>query len=206
MKRKFSQLAPLTLVAALLVAAATAKAQPTEGKDFYVGTSLGATAVKAKGLDVDNNGRATARASAGLFAGARLGSLPVGAGLPVYVEAGYQGIGRHQVPYKMAGGGVSDLTIRGHSLYLASKVDLPLSEQFAVYGKLGVSRNTVDGSTPAQQAPIAIDGSRTSALVGVGAQYRLVSGLILRAEFTSLGKTSRNSDGAAASVGVAYAF
>ena len=195
----------LSLTLALLSAASRARAQADTSKNFYIGTTQGVAAVKADKFDVDSDRRGDARPSAGLFAGARLGQLPIGAGLPVFAEAGYQQIARHKVGYKTAGG-TTDLTTRGHSLYLAGKLDIPITSGFALYGKLGVARNTVDGSTPAGQTVIDIDGSRTSALVGFGAQYCFDNGLMLRGELASLGKTSKNSEGAAATFGVAYAF
>ena len=201
-----SRIGQLSLTLALLSAASGAQAQADASKNFYIGSTLGVAAVGADKFDFDSD-RAVRdqRPSAGLFAGARLGQLPIGAGLPVFAEAGYQQIARHTVRYKAAGG-TTDLTTRGHSLYLAGKLDIPITAGFALYGKLGVAHNKVDGSTPAGRPAIDIDGSRTSALVGFGAQYHFDNGLMLRGELASLGQTSKNSKGSAATFGVAYAF
>ncbi len=159
----------------------------------------------AKDYDTDRNETGSGRPSAGVFAGVRLFDLPVGKGWPVGVEVGYQDISSHTIPYRI-NGSTTDLTARGHSTYVALKVAAPLSERVSLYGRLGASRNVVDGNTPAGQTPIDIDGRHTGALAGFGAEFQLTSNLALRAEATSFGRGSANSRVGGISAGLAVGF
>ena len=196
-------LTPRRALPVLLLAAAAAQAAPE--RDFYVGTTIGATAIKPDDHDAKTSQNAEARASLGLFAGARLGALPIGDGWPVYAEVGWQDIARHKVTYHVPGGS-SELTARGHTAYAAAKMSVLNTGNFSLYGKLGVARSSVTASTPAGQPPIPISGSHTGLLVGFGAQYDFDNRISLRGELTSFGKTSAKSTGAGLSMGVAYRF
>jgi OOP family OmpA-OmpF porin len=193
----------LTLLLAALAAAPLAHAAPEQ--DFYVGASLGAAAVVPDGASADTGRRGSGLASPGLFAGARLGTLPIVDGWPVHAELGYQNVARHTLGYRVANSS-TDLTARGHSLYAAVKVDAPLTAQFSLYGKLGLARNSVDGSTPAGQPVIDIKGSHSGLLTAFGVQYAFANNLTLRGELASYGKSSANSKLATANVGLAYRF
>lgn len=201
---KFNQLTQTCILSTLLLSAA-AKAQAPAETDFYVGTSIGAMVIAPNDYKANESQNAEARASAGLFAGARLGALPLGGGLPVFVEVGYQDIGRHRVSYKVADGS-SDLTARGHSAYAAAKVHFWNPGNFSLYGKLGVARSSVTASTPAGQSAIPINGNGTGLLVGLGGQYDFDNRVSLRGEFTSYGKSSSKSSAGGLSLGVAYRF
>jgi OOP family OmpA-OmpF porin len=194
------------LAAALgLSAFALSTAHAADAGRFYVGVTAGVAAVIADDFDTDRNERGSGRPSAGVFAGLHLFDLPVAKGWPVAVELGYQDISRHRIPYRVSGG-TTDLTARGHSTYLALKVAAPIAERVALYGRLGSARNVVDGSTPAGQTPIDIDGRRTGVLTGFGGEFRLLPNLDLRAEVTGFGRSSRNSHAGGVSAGVALSF
>ena len=201
---KFNQFTQTCLLSTLLLSAA-AKAQAPADKDFYVGTSIGAMVIVPNDYKDSESQATQARASAGLFAGARLGALPLGGGLPVFVEVGYQDIARHTVSYQIANG-TSDLTARGHSAYAAAKVHFWNPGDFSLYGKLGVARNSVSASTPAGQSAIPINGNGTGLLVGFGGQYDFDNRVSLRGEFTSYGKSSSKSSAGGLSLGVTYRF
>lgn len=180
-------------------------AQADDGPRFYIGITAGVAATVAKDYDTDKNETGSGRPSAGVFAGVRIFDLPVGKGWPVAAEVGYQDITSHTIPYRV-GGGTTDLTARGHSSYLALKVSAPLTERVALYGRLGASRNVVDGNTPAGQIPINIDGKRTGLLAGFGADFRLMPNLQLRVEATSFGHASANSRAGSLGAGIAWGF
>lgn len=180
-------------------------AHADEGPRVYAGVTAGVAAAVAKDYDTDKNETGSGRPSAGVFAGLRLFDLPVGKGLPVAVELGYQDISSHTIPYRI-GGGTTDLTARGHSTYLALRVSAPLTERVSLYGRLGASRNVVDGSTPAGQTPIDIDGRRTGVLAGFGAEFVLMPNLLLRAEATSFGRASAQARAGGISAGIAVGF
>jgi OOP family OmpA-OmpF porin len=131
--------------------------------------------------------------------------LPVGDGWPVAVELGYQDISSHTIPYRI-GGGATDLTARGHSSYLALKVNAALNERWSLYGRLGAARNVVDGNTPAGQTPIDIDGRRTGVLAGFGGEFKWTPNLMVRVEATSFGRASSNARAGGISAGIAVGF
>jgi OOP family OmpA-OmpF porin len=172
---------------------------------FYIGITAGVAAVIADDFDTDKNERGSGRPSAGVFAGLRLVDLPIGKGWPLGLELGYQDISSHTIPYRISGG-TTDLTANGRSSYLALKLAAPLNDRVALYGRLGAARNRVDGSTPAGQTPIDIDGRRTGVLSAFGAEFELVPNLNLRAEVTSFGRASRNSRAGGISAGVSFHF
>jgi opacity protein-like surface antigen len=196
---------PFAHALAPLLLAAVANAQAAPEGDYYVGGTAAVVAVKPDGFSDTKNSNVEGRTGLGLFAGVRLGTLPIGSGMPVFGEVGYQAIGRHTVTYDVANG-KSDLTVSGHTAYAAAKVDLWTPGNFALYGKLGLADTTVNSSTPAGQTDIPISGKRTGLLLGLGGQYRFDNPLSLRGEITILDRTSPNSGGASLSLGLAYRF
>lgn len=172
---------------------------------FYIGLTAGVAAAVAKDYDTDRNETGSGRPSAGVFAGLVLAELPAGKGLPLALELGYQDIASHTIPYRV-GGGTTDLTASGHSTYLALKLGVPLTERVALYGRLGAARNVVDGSTPAGQTPIDIDGRRTGVLTGFGAEFHPTPTLHVRVEVTSFGRGSDQARVGGISAGVAVSF
>lgn len=199
------QFRPIRIAALAALGAAALTVHAQESPRVYFGLTAGVAAAIAKDYDTDRNETGSGRPSAGVFAGVRLFDLPVGKGWPVGVEVGYQDISSHTIPYRIAGG-TTDLTARGHSTYAALKLSAPLTERVALYGRLGASRNVVDGNTPAGQTPIDIDGRRTGVLSGFGAEFQLMPNLMLRAEATSFGRGSANSRVGGLSAGVAVGF
>ena len=74
---------------------------------------------------------------------------------------------------------------------------LPLSDQFALFGKLGVLAKSTDtndynatGNSVYSQSKIT-----AAALLGLGAEYRFTQNLALRAEYEYAGKTSVGENG-----------
>lgn len=199
------QFRPIRIAALAALGASALTVHAQEAPRVYFGLTAGVAAAVAKDYDTDKNETGSGRPSAGVFAGVRLFDLPVGKGWPVGVEVGYQDISSHTIPYRIAGG-TTDLTARGHSTYAGLKVSAPLTERVALYGRLGASRNVVDGNTPAGQTPIDIDGRRTGVLSGFGAEFQLMPNLMLRAEATSFGRGSANSRVGGLSAGVAVGF
>jgi hypothetical protein len=187
-----------------LCAATAATAAPP--RDFYAGASIGAGLIQPEGLDtIDDTRSASIRAGGGVFAGLRLGALPVGDGLPVFAEAGLFRIGSHRVPYKMAAS-TSELTASGQGVYLAAKLDLWSPGRFAAFVRLGVASTSVRASTPAGQPPIAVAGRGTGLMWGMGVEYDFDSGLALRVDFTAYERTSPRSSAGGPSLSLAYRF
>ena len=196
----------ITLAAAAAGLSAPAAAKGPVVGDIYAGATLGAAAIAPKDLALDSDKSAEGRFSGGLFVGTTIETLPIGGGWPLALEAGYQNIARHKVTYKTTSGARSELTAQGSSTTLALKLDAPITERFALYGKLGLAYNRVDGSTPGGQPVIDIDGSKTGLMTALGLQYRFDSPVTLRGEFTNFGKSSAKSNAGGISVGLAYRF
>jgi len=194
----------ITLCALAAAGANTAIAASNQ-KDFYAGVSVGGAAVAPRGFDVDKKAAADGGTINTLFFGARLTDIKLGSSLPLFIEVGYQNISSHKVTYRV-GATTSQLTAKGKSVYGASKLDIPFNDQFGMFLRLGLARNSVDGSTPTGAPVIDIDGKKTGLLTGAGLQWHLGSSLTLRGDFTSYGKMSKNSDGGALNLGLAYRF
>ena len=92
--------------AALLLAATAAQA--ADDSRFYVGGTLGVAVITPDDLDVNTRHRSHGNLSGGVFAGARLGALPIRNGWPVYAEIGYQDIASHKVSYYVGNGPLTD--------------------------------------------------------------------------------------------------
>ncbi len=195
-------------LAGLLLACAGSipAAHATDSENYYVGATLGSAFVIPRDATLsvtrNNNSGGT---SGGIFAGARLGELPVFGGWPLGIEVGYQNIASSTINY-ISSAGTTALTVSGRSLYAAGRMDIPVSDRFSFYGKLGIARTSVDGTTVPGQPVIDVDGRSTGALVGLGAEYRFANRVSLRTEFTSFGRSSRNSDAGALNVGLSYRF
>jgi len=200
---RFDRSLRLAALTALLAPALAAQAD--EGPRVYFGLTAGVAAAVARDYDTDKNETGSGRPSAGVFAGLRLFELPVGKGLPLSLELGYQDISSHTIPYRV-NGGTTDLTARGHSSYAALRLGVPLTEKVSLYGRLGAARNVVDGNTPAGQTAIDIDGRRNGVLTGFGAEFVLAPNLLLRAEATSFGRGPGSSRVGGLSAGIAVGF
>jgi len=198
-----STLARLGVLTGLAGAALAAHA--ADAPTFYVGITAGVAAIVADDFDTDKNETGSGRPSAGVFAGLRFADLPIGKGWPIAIEIGYQDISSHTIPYRV-GGGTTDLTARGSSTYAALKVNAPLTDRISLYGRVGAARNKADGSTPAGQVPIDIDGRRTGLLAGFGAEFGVAPQFNLRVEVTSFGRASREARAGGISAGASFSF
>jgi opacity protein-like surface antigen len=196
----------LAAAAAMPILSAEAGAQSAPVRDHYVGATLGALLVRPEGVGgTDATREASARGSLGLFAGTRLGSLPVGAGWPVFAEIGFQEVARHTVPYR-TGSGTSDLTASGQSVYAAVKIDFWTPGNFALYGKLGVAHTSIKASTRPGQPAIQAGGEAVGAIWALGVQYDFPGGVGLRAEWIGFEDASPRSSAGGLSAGLAYRF
>jgi OmpA-OmpF porin, OOP family len=96
-------------------------------------------------------------------------------------------------------------SVSGRSVYLAGTGRLPLGSLFALTGKLGVSFGKVNDGRPAANTASLL-GSRTSLLVGTGAEYLLNDHVALTVELESYGRISSQVKGSTLSAGARYAF
>jgi OOP family OmpA-OmpF porin len=96
------------------------------------------------------------------------------------------------------------------SLYVAAVGTLPLNEQFALIGKLGVAYNHVKVSASAPGYSDSASDNRTSPYISAGAAYVLNKNVSFVAEYEYFGKIAKDGDASIkanlVSVGVRYAF
>ncbi|MBX9798575.1 MAG: outer membrane beta-barrel protein [Burkholderiaceae bacterium] len=129
------------------------------------------------------------------------------------VQGGYVNLGKGKIDY------ASD-DIKGtfgskvRSLYIAATATLPVNDQFALFAKLGVSRNRVKVADTYTDAGVAgyESGSetRTARLIGIGAAYNFSKNLAAVVEYEDFGKVAKD-DGVSLkanlfSVGLRYKF
>jgi OmpA-OmpF porin, OOP family len=94
----------------------------------------------------------------------------------------------------------------GHSTYVAGTARLPLGQSFALTGKVGVSFGKVTDASPSTAATNLLLGSKTSLLVGTGAEYVLNQNVSLSVELESYGKVSNQVKGNSLTVGTRFTF
>ena len=104
------------------------------------------------------------------------------------VEAGYAALGSFSE--SVTGGGASvKQDGKARSAFAAVTGRLPLGESFALHGRLGLSSGKVSG-TNLLSASDSLMGSKTSALFGLGAEYRPKPNIALTVNYDSYGKLS----------------
>lgn len=97
------------------------------------------------------------------------------------LEAGYTDF--RDADYRV--GGINGTT-KGYGTYVAGKYTVPVNEQVAAYGKLGLaySKRSISDS-----AGLNYDNHDTGAYAGVGLQYKLNQNVALNAEYERYGKS-----------------
>lgn len=122
------------------------------------------------------------------------------------VEAGYADFGKKSYNYTSNGlpGGIRT---DAHSYYLAGKGTWPVNQQIALFGKLGVARNTNEVTTTGFSS-VNGDKDKTALYASVGAEYAVNKNVKVSLEYENYGKndidTGRKSG--AVTAGVRYAF
>ena len=121
------------------------------------------------------------------------------------VQAGY--VRLHEINQNSGSGAtLVTQTATGHSTYVAGTARLPLGQSFALTGKLGVSFGKVTDASPSTAATNLLLGSKTSLLVGTGAEYVLNHNVSFSVELESYGKISNQVKGNSLTVGSRLAF
>ena len=104
------------------------------------------------------------------------------------VEAGYAALGSFSESVTVGGASVTQ-DGKARSIFGAATGRLPLSESFAVHGRLGLSSGKVSG-TNVLPAGDNLMGSKTSVLFGLGAEYRPTPNVALTVNYDSYGMLS----------------
>jgi OmpA-OmpF porin, OOP family len=105
-----------------------------------------------------------------------------------------------------SGASLNVQTATGHSTYVAGTGRLPLGQSFALTGKVGISFGKVTDASPATPATSSLLGSKTSLLIGTGAEYVINHHLALSVELESYGKISQQVKGNTLTVGTRFTF
>ena len=159
-------------------AMAAAQAQTTMTPRTYVGAGVASVDHKDNIPGATNVNSAGYKAGAKLFGGVELNDT-------FGVEVGHTDFRKSNTTYNL-GGVNGNAETRGRGTYVAGKATMPINEQAAVYGKLGVAhtKNKMTSDLPG----VARTHSDNGVYAGVGVQYALNQQVSLLAEYERYGK------------------
>jgi OmpA-OmpF porin, OOP family len=180
---------------------AQAHAQASTAKEVtgpYIGTALGAAFGNREIDDSNSSNNEHIGRSAKIYGGYQLTEN-------FGVQAGYVRL-REINQNSGSGAALVTQTATGHSTYVAGTARLPLGQSFALTGKLGVSFGKVTDANPSTAATNLLLGSKTSLLVGAGAEYVLNHNVSFSVELESYGKISNQVKGNSLTVGTRFTF
>jgi opacity protein-like surface antigen len=187
-------------VAALSVHA-QAHAQASTAKEVsgpYIGAALGAAFGNREIDDSNSSNDEHLGRSAKIYGGYQMTEN-------FGVQAGY--VRLHEINQNSGSGAtLVTQTATGHSTYVAGTARLPLGPSFALTGKLGVSFGKVTDASPSTAATDLLLGSKTSLLVGTGAEFVLNHNVSFSVELESYGKISDHIKGNSLAVGARLTF
>jgi len=194
----------IQLAAALLCLAGISS--PTHAADLsatpqesgpYVGAALGRTSFSAKGLNLPKTGSDESAQASKVYGGYRFSDK-------LGVEAGYVRLGSLSETLTVGANPVTQHA-SARSLYVAATSRLPLSTDFALTGKAGISFGKASG-TNMLPASADMSGSKRSLMWGVGAEYNINQSVALTADFDHFGQVSDKVRANLFSVGARYKF
>lgn len=171
-----------------LLAVSTAQAQTSADATPHAYVGIGVAAAENRVVDAW-------KADAKLFAGYQFDQN-------LGVEAGFTRFGRVGIHFATIDGNVDGRT-KGSSSYIAGKYTMPLNQQVAAYGKLGLAYS--ERSYVSNYG--AVGEHDTGVYAGAGVQVKLAGNLALTGEYERFGK--KKSFGAKADVftlGLKYDF
>lgn len=104
------------------------------------------------------------------------------------IEVGYAALGSFS-ELILVGGTSARQDLKGRSVFAAGTGRWPMGESFALHGRLGLSSGRVFGTDRLPQTDQRT-GGKTSALIGLGAEYRPRSNIALTLNYDNYGKLS----------------
>jgi OmpA-OmpF porin, OOP family len=199
MNRFNLRLQTVAALAALMAITNHTQAAPTDevAGPFYVGVGVGGSAfgtrdvVATKG-PVDEQSRVFK-----IYGGYQLTDT-------FGVQAGYTRLGSLNDTFTSNGVSVKQ-SVSGRSLYVAGTARYPVSESFALTGKLGVSFGKATG-TNVLTASDKLIGSKRYLMGGFGGEYRLNRSFALTADYEAYGKLSKKTSADAFTLGARFSF
>lgn len=126
------------------------------------------------------------------------------------VEIGYGDYGSNNASGVVLGVPVT-VTMKASGLQAAVVGSLPLSESFALTGKLGVANTKVEGSGAVGGFVVNTSATSTTGIFGIGVRYNISKSVALRAQYEDFGKvgdaaTTGKSNLSMLSLGVTFGF
>ena len=101
------------------------------------------------------------------------------------VEAGYTDFRNSDFSYSNADGTSAGGHTKGYGYYVAGKYNVPVNDQFSVYGKLGLQHS----ERKLESAALNLKDTDTGAYGAVGLQYNINQQVALTAEYERYGKS-----------------
>ena len=120
------------------------------------------------------------------------------------VEVGYAALGSFSETVNVSGLSVQQ-NAKARSIFGAATGRLPLNDSFALQARAGVSFGKVS-ATNVLPADDSVVGSKTSALIGVGLEYRPTANLALTLNYDTYGKVSARVDASSLVFGLHFWF
>lgn len=204
--KKSVLLTGLLVVMAAPVYAAEANTNMASG--FYATASVGQTRIDDKGLDdLGNMGISVDDTDTGY-------SIGLGYEFNKYValEAGYANLGEASASYADSRGS-ANASVEADGYYLGPKLTLPVTDKFAIFGKMGLFVWKADGrasGTGAFASPtVSASDDGTDLYFGVGMGYDVTDTLSVKAEWTRFrfdGGESSDTDVDFISAGLVFKF
>lgn len=168
-------------LAILGVLTSQARAAPNDGiAGAYARVEVGASHFGVAGTTL-RSGTDDHSQAAKVFGGYRFDS---GLG----IEVGYAALGSFS-ELVLVGGDSVQQNLKGRSMFVAATGRWPVGESFALHGRLGLSSGRVFGTDRLPQTDQRT-GGKTSALIGLGAEYRPRSNIALTLNYDNYGKLS----------------
>ena len=125
------------------------------------------------------------------------------------VELGYAHLGKVSASFN-DGFDNGSLSYKAHAIYLAGTATLPLTPQFSLFAKAGITANRGKMSASLNGQSDSLSGSNTTGMFGVGAEFNFTKNLSMVAEYENFGKVMDenefNTKAQMVSVGLRYKF
>nr|WP_217344642.1 porin family protein [Noviherbaspirillum sp. L7-7A]MBV0878807.1 porin family protein [Noviherbaspirillum sp. L7-7A] len=125
------------------------------------------------------------------------------------IEAGYVRLGKIS-DSDTDGFNTVSLNYRARALYVAGTAALPLSPEFSVFAKAGITGNNGKVTARFNGMSESMSRTNTTAMFGVGAEYSFAKNMSVVAEYENFGKVIDENDGNTkaqmVSVGLRYKF
>ena len=164
----------------VLVCALTFGASASHAEGFYVGAGT-----HLRHYDLSQTGASQGSSGSGsVLSGKLFGGYDFNDTWAI--EGGYVDLGKPRYSY-MLNGTASQLSARAHAWFGAAKVSMPLSEQFGLFGKVGLDQHRLEVAGTGAAAALTSNKSTTALYVGAGVQYKISKNLASTLELEHFG-------------------